>query len=124
MAKTVDEGFRIFHSWLTPTIGETDAAKSHRASVSGSLKNSLEISRFFRSGSFGNGTSVRGYSDVDFFAVIPERNIRSTAYATLRVVWSALDGRFPNTGVAIRTPAVWLPFGTDASESTDVVPCS
>jgi len=58
MAKTVKEGFRIFHSRLTPTGGESEAAKSHRASIEACLKKNFEITRFFRTGSFGNGTSI------------------------------------------------------------------
>jgi hypothetical protein len=122
MTRTINDGFNTFQGWLTPTATETSAAKSHRASIKACLENNFEVTRFFRSGSFGNGTSVRGYSDVDYFAVIPERKIRSSGRATLNAVWRALDDRFPNTGVGIRTPAIWLPFGTDACESTDVVP--
>lgn len=122
MAKTVDEGFRTFLSWLTPTATETAAAKSHRASIEACLKSNFEITRFFRTGSFGNGTSIRGYSDVDYFASIPNKYLTSNSNSTLNKVWRALDERFPNTGVGIRSPAVWIPFGNDASESTDVVP--
>lgn len=75
MAKTVDEGFRIFHGWLTPTVTETATAKNHRASIEGCLKSNFDISRFFRTGSFGNGTSIRGYSDVDYFASIPNKHL-------------------------------------------------
>jgi hypothetical protein len=102
--------------------GESEAAKSHRASIEACLKRHFEITRFFRTGSFGNGTSVRGYSDVDYFASIPTRNLKQDSNATLREVRNALDARFPNTGVCVRTPAVRVPFGTDASESTEVVP--
>lgn len=122
MAKTVEEGFRIFHSRLTPTRGESEAAKSHRASIEVCLKKNFEITRFFRTGSFGNGTSIRGYSDVDYFASIPTKNLKQNSGVTLRAVRDALDAHFPNTGVRVSTPAVLVPFGTDASESTEVVP--
>jgi Second Messenger Oligonucleotide or Dinucleotide Synthetase domain len=122
MAKTLDEAFRTFHSWLTPTAGETAAAKRHRASIEACLKSNFEITRFFRTGSFGNGTSIRGYSDVDYFASIPNKYLTQNSDSTLKKVWRALDNRFPDTGIGIRTPAVWVPFGDDNSESTDVVP--
>lgn len=122
MAQTVDEGFRTFHSWLTPTATETTAAKSHRASIEACLKSNYEITRFFRTGSFGNGTSIRNYSDVDYFASIPNRHLTQNSNSTLKKVWQALDDRFPDTGVGIRTPAIWVPFGENSSESTDVVP--
>lgn len=122
MPKTVEEGFRVFHGWLTPTLGESKAAKSHRASIKACLEKNFEITRFFRTGSFGNGTSIRGYSDVDYFASIPRKNLRQNSDATLRMVRDALHARFPGTGVVVRTPAVLVPFGLDASESTEVVP--
>lgn len=122
MAKTIEEGFRTFHTWLTPTATETSAAKSHRASIEACLKSHFEVMRFFRTGSFGNGTSIRNYSDVDYFASIPTRHLTQNSDSTLRKVWRVLDERFPDTGVGIRTPAISLPFGDDASEQTDVVP--
>lgn len=122
MAKTVEQGFREFLQKLTPTATETSAAKSHRASIESCLKANFNTTRFFRSGSFGNGTSVRGYSDVDYFASIPNDKISYIADDALMEVWEVLDRRFPVTGVAIKRPAIYLPFGTDISESTDVVP--
>ena len=122
MAKTVEEGFRVFHSRLTPTKGESEAAKRHRASIEACLKKNFQMRRFFRTGSFGNGTSIRGYSDVDYFASIPGENLKPNSATTLQEVRDVLDARFPNTGVAVRTPAVVVPFGTDSSESTEVVP--
>ncbi len=122
MAKTVEEGFKEFHSRLTPTLTESEAAKGHRDSIKACLVSSFGMTHFFKTGSFGNATSIRGYSDVDYFAVIPSGNLNENSLTTLRKMRNALDVRFPNTGVSVRTPAVWVPFGRDASESTEVVP--
>jgi len=122
MPGTVGEGFQIFHKRLTPTGLESDAAKRHRASIEACLKKKFEITRFFRTGSFGNGTSIRRYSDVDYFASIPTKNLKENSFATLREVRNALDTRFPNTGIRIRTPGVLVPFGILKSELTEVVP--
>jgi hypothetical protein len=119
---TVDEGFRVFLGRLTPTGTESDAAKRHRTSISECLKSNFGMTRFFRTGSFGNGTSIRGCSDVDYFAEIPRAELTQLSTNTLQKVRYALDVRFPNTGVVVRTPAVVVPFGTDASETTEVVP--
>lgn len=122
MAKTVDEGFRKFHGTLTPSFGESEAAKSHRASIETCLIKHFEMNRFFRTGSFGNGTSIRGYSDVDYFACIPTENLKQNSFSTLQEVRKALIDRFQNTDISIRTPAVRVCFGNDASESTEIVP--
>lgn len=124
MAKTVEEGFRAFHGRLTPTGGESAAAKRHRASIEASLKSNFEITRFFRTGSVGNGTSIRRFSDVDYFASIPSKHLRQNSGTMLQAVRGALGARFPTTVVVVRTPAVLVPFGTVASETTEVVPVS
>jgi hypothetical protein len=80
------------------------------------------MNRFFRTGSFGNGTSIRDYSDVDYFACIPANNLQRNSVTTLQEVSKVLIDRFPTTTISIRTPAVRVRFGTDASESTEIVP--
>lgn len=122
MPRTIDEGFRDFLTKLTPTAAESQAAKSHRASIEACLKSNFGLSRFTRIGSFGNGTSISGYSDVDYLACIPTNQLSQSSTASLTKVRNALDARFPNTGVRVSCPAVVLPFGRDASEHTEVVP--
>lgn len=122
MPRTLDEGFRDFLYNLTPSSTESTAAKSHRLSIQSCLKANFGLDAFFRSGSFGNGTSIYGYSDVDYFAVIPTKSLTQTSSASLRKIRDALDARFPRTGVAVSTPAVRVPFGNLAAESTEVVP--
>ena len=122
MVKTIEQGFSEFHSRLTPTGGESDAAKSHRASIEACLKTNFGMTRFYRTGSFGNGTDISGYSDVDYFAVIPRENLTQNSSYTLQVIRNALDARFPYTGVTVRTPTVLIPFGINASEATEIVP--
>lgn len=122
MATTVSGGFQVFLSELTPTKGESEAAKSHRASIKACLEKEFGMTSFFRIGSFGSGTSIRDYSDVDYFAVIPRKNLKKNSGYTLGLVRDVLKARFPKTDVSVRTPAVVVPFGTDASETTEVVP--
>jgi len=66
MPRTVDEGFRDFLTKLTPSATESQAARSHRASIEARLKTDFGLRRFVRIGLFGNGTSISGYSDVDY----------------------------------------------------------
>ncbi len=121
MAMTIPEAFDAFHTRLTPTITETQNAKSHRASIEACIKSNFGLNRFFRTGSFGNGTSISGYSDVDYFASIPRENLKKDSGITLHQAEKILDTRFPQTGVKIDAPAVVIPFGTDPAETTEVV---
>ena len=122
MPRTIEEGFRDFHARLTPTTSETEGAKRHRASIEQCLISNFDCKRFVRIGSFGNGTSISGYSDVDYLAELPTKQLTQNSASTLTKVRTALDVRFPNTGVAVRCPAVMAPFGTTAAETTEVVP--
>ncbi len=121
MPRTVDEGFRDFLSWLTPTGTESTAAQSHRSSIKACLENNYTLKRFVRIGSFGNGTSISGYSDVDYLAEVSANNLTTDSAYSLTKLRNTLDYRFPNTGVGVRCPAVVVPFGTDAKNTTDLV---
>lgn len=123
MPRTIDEGFKDFLVKLTPSTSETASAKSHRSSIESCLKNNFGMTRFFRTGSFGNGTSISGYSDVDYFAEIPSKNLKQNSSSTLTMVRNVLDIRFPNTGVRVTCPTVLVPFGYNKKDYTEVAPC-
>ena len=122
MPRTVDEGFRDFLAKLTPSSGETTAAKKHRQSIEQCFRNQFGLNRFWRTGSFGNGTSIAGYSDVDYMASIPKEKLKQNSTASLTDLRNALAARFPNTGVRSACPAVVVPFGTNRKETTEVTP--
>lgn len=122
MPRTVAEGFSDFLAQLTPSAAESSAAMSHRASIEACLKNNFAVNRFFRTGSFGNGTSISGYSDVDYFVSLGRDDLSQSSSYTLSRVRDALDTRFPSTGVRVNCPAVRVPFGTVRSETTEIVP--
>lgn len=123
MAKSIGEGFSTFLSWLQPLKSEHDKAASHKGSVQSSLENGYECSRFFETGSFGNGTGVRHHSDTDYFAVIPAKNLKVNSATSLREVKETVAATFSTTtGIAVNCPAVKIPFGTYASENLEITP--
>lgn len=122
MTRTVDEGFREFLRRLTPSGSESASASSHRVSLEACLKANFGLNRFFRIGSFGNGTSVSGFSDVDYLASLPTSALKENSSTTLRIVREALENRFPASGVQVDCPAVKVPFGTNGIEATEIVP--
>lgn len=121
MPRTIAQGFDDFLTSIKATKAETALAKSHRASIEACLKSNFGLNRFTRIGSFGNGTNVSGYSDVDYLACIPTAQLTKTSTASLIKVKNALATRFPNTGVAVNSPAVLVPFGDKKSEDTEIV---
>lgn len=122
MAKTVDDAFLTFASWLKATTTETEKAASHRRSIQGRLTSDFEMTNMFRSGSFGHDTGVSGYSDIDYFAVIPTLKLKQNSGASLRAIKESLQGRFPYTPIYVRSPAVIVPFGNSPSEKHEIVP--
>ena len=122
MPRTIEDGFQDFLIKLRPSSSETEAAKSHRASIEARLKQDFGLRRFVRIGSFGNGTSISGYSDVDYLASLARDTLTNDSTYSLTKVRNSLDGRFPYTGVRVSCPAVVVPFGTTKSETTEVVP--
>lgn len=124
MAKTVVQGFESLVKKLAPLLSEHETAASHRGSVKGSMENSFNCYQFFETGSFGNGTGVRHYSDTDYFAVCPKDALSITSTTALREVKEALQYTFWKTGsIVVKTPAVRIPFGNYASERLEVTPC-
>jgi hypothetical protein len=124
MAKTLDEGFQTFIGWLSPLYSEREKSTKHKDTVYSCLTNNFDCSRLFETGSFGNGTGVRHYSDTDYFAVIPEKKLHQNSSTTLRKVKESLQTTFWSTnGIAVSCPAVKIPFGTYKSEELEVTPC-
>lgn len=122
MPRTVEEGFRDFLAGLTPSDVETEKARKHRASIEECLRANFTLQRFFRTGSFGNGTSIYSYSDVDYFAVVAPENLNKDSSSSLRKLREVLEARFPNSGVHVNAPAVRVPFGTGANEVHEITP--
>jgi hypothetical protein len=115
MTKNVNEAFELLVARLKPTESETAAAASHRLSIESCLRNNFRMTSMFRSGSFGHGTSVSGFSDIDYFAVVPASSTWISSNYTLQKFKDALQARFPLTSITIRSPVVVIPFGGGGS---------
>ncbi len=122
MPRTVDEGFRDFLTKLTASESETASAKSHRESIKTRLEKDFGLVRLFRIGSFGNGTSISGFSDVDYLASLKSNYYSADSTYSLAKVRDSLAERFWNTNVRVNCPAVAVPFGTKDSERHEIVP--
>lgn len=121
MPRSIEQGFDDFLGNIKATAVETAATVSHRASIKACLENNFGLKRFTRIGSFGNGTNVSGYSDVDYLACLPTTSLKQSSNYSLRLVKEALETRFPNTGVMVRCPTVVCPFGEYKSQHTEIV---
>lgn len=122
--KTIEEGFETLVSRLIPFSSEREKATKHKDTVKSCLVNNFGCINLFETGSFGNGTGVRHYSDTDYFAVIPENNLNENSAISLRQLKEAIQTTFWSTnGIVVSSPAVKIPFGTYKSEELEVTPC-
>lgn len=122
MPRTIDVGFSDFLKKLTPSSAESAGAQSHRASIQSCLRAAYTLKRFARIGSFGNGTSIYGYSDVDYIAVLSNSDFSTNSSTSLAGIRGTLDRRFPSTGVFVDCPAIVCPFAGTAADQTEIVP--
>ncbi|MGH2409391.1 MAG: SMODS domain-containing nucleotidyltransferase, partial [Chloroflexota bacterium] len=122
MAKTVDEGFKIYIQRLMPSPTEGRAARQHQGSVGACLRAGFDGARLIPTGSLGRGTALRRHSDVDYFITIPRGLISNDSNAMLRRVRTTLRGTFPKSSISVSKPAVVVPFGRGGCESLDIVP--
>ncbi|MGV3524068.1 MAG: SMODS domain-containing nucleotidyltransferase [Candidatus Sericytochromatia bacterium] len=118
----ISDTFDTFISRLIPGETENQKAKSHRSSVKACLENRFECYGFFESGSFGNRTSVKGFSDTDYFALIPDEIASENSNSMLVRFKTVLQRKYYLTKIRISCPAVKINFGTYASEKLEVIP--
>ena len=120
--RTIDNAFRDFLLELSSSFSEFKVTQSHLASIESCLRDNFGLSRFFRTGSFCNKTSISGYSDVDYFACIyPEKLSKSSGIA-LNQLCNALARKFSTISVYVDCPAIKIIFGRDGRESMEIVP--
>lgn len=122
MPRTLANGFDTFHSMLIPSSQATEAATKHRATIKASIEKIYTLQYFFQSGSSGNSTDIAIYSDVDYMAMVPTKELKINSNTLLIKIRDQLSATFPNTGVHIRSPAVVVPFGVNGSETTEITP--
>jgi hypothetical protein len=125
MAKTITEGFQTFLSRIQPLPGERSKAITHKDSVKSCVENNFKCYSMFETGSFGNATGVRHFSDTDYFAPIPVDILTDSSSYFLRKLKEAFQHTFwKTTGIEVNSPAVVIPFGQYASEDIEVTPCN
>jgi len=123
MPLIVEDAFDQFLTNLTTSRQESQSAASHRNSVEARLKADFQLTTMFRTGSFGAATNVRGYSDVDYFAVIPTKNLKANSASTLSAVADSMRARFPNTqNIRVSGLGVQIPFGDEGAERVEIIP--
>lgn len=121
----IAQRFRTLLVRIEPLPTEVAAAYKHADSVKARLAKSFALKKFVVIGSHARGTAIRGWSDVDFFAVISRDDVRwgdvyVRSSTTLDRVRQDLSNRFWRTETARDGQAIMLNFGSGSA--VDVVP--
>lgn len=109
MAETVTSWLASLNSLYTPLSSHFDAAKSHKGSIEARLNYMVGVYRMFEIGSLRHGTGIWRHSDADYLASLKGSRPLSSM-TMLNKVRDALIGRFPNTRISVRSPAVVCRF--------------
>jgi len=123
MPRNIDEGFRDFLTKLTPKASESEAAKSHRASIETRLKldfGSLRDS--FESAPLATDEHLR-LQRRRLLASLPKCQVNSQFKLFAPKGQEFAGWTFPYTNVHVDCPAVVCPFGTTAAESNGNCAC-
>ncbi|BBZ30273.1 hypothetical protein MMAD_45680 [Mycolicibacterium madagascariense] len=120
MTKNIDEAFRLYLGWQTPSEAERTAAAGHRQAIYTKLNDTYGLHRMFETGSFKHGTGVSSYSDVDYFASLKSTKPQLSS-SILTSVRDTLKERFPYTYIHVSRPAVVLDFN-EGREAVEVIP--
>jgi predicted nucleotidyltransferase len=122
---TISESFAEMLRRIQPLQSELDAAQQHIDVIKTRLRTVFEVSDFRIAGSLARGTSIRGFSDVDLFAIFRKRNFTradrlinsDTALSNIR---QELVGRYPNSLISKDVMAIVVEFSD--RRNVDIVP--
>lgn len=118
MTQTATQWLTALTSTYTPSSTAFDAARSHRVAIEARLDVYLGLHEMFETGSLRHGTGVRWYSDADY--IVSLKGTRpSSEWTALNKVKETLQGRYPNTTIGVRRPAVACEF---SDGTVEVVP--
>lgn len=107
---TINQHFIDLLSTLTPSSAENADYASHRTSIEAKLESKFNITYTMETGSFRSGTGVRYHTDLDILTSIPSAHQKYNSYNMLLSIKGALQERFGESGIYIRTPAVVCNF--------------
>lgn len=107
---TINQHFVNLLSTLTPTTAEKTGFASHRISIEAKLESSFNVTFTMETGSFRSGTGVRYHTDLDILASIPSTYQKDNSYNMLLAIKKALQERYGESGIYIRTPSVVCAF--------------
>lgn len=123
---SISDSFSKILSRIQPAEIELNRAGGHASTIKSRLEKYFDLRKFELIGSHSRNSAVKGWSDVDFFALFSRDDMRwGGNYVNSRTILikvaQALQGRYPQTKIGRDGQAVVVGFG-DGNFAVDVVP--
>ncbi|HDQ72470.1 MAG TPA: hypothetical protein ENN19_10280 [Chloroflexi bacterium] len=122
MVKTLEDGFQRFLERITPDVGTVRLDWDYQAKIEDCLDRYFGLYAFFLGGSYFYGTSIRGYSNVDFLASLGEGRLPDDSISCLTLVKQTLDEQLPGVQAEVQAFAVSILAGEDTRRRVRIVP--
>jgi hypothetical protein len=114
--------FEAFAQRLATPSEASIRAQAHFEAVRDCLAAELGLHGLTASGSFGHGTDVRGFSDVDYMAELPPERLSTDSDDCLSVVTDVLRAGLSPVEVWPDPPAVSVHFGSADGDRLEIIP--
>jgi predicted nucleotidyltransferase len=113
---SVAQQFSKLHARIQPTQTELDKLEQRYQSIREKLRSVFPSCKVSKMGSLSRGTGIKHKSDLDVLLEVSRDDIRwgpsfKQSTTLLRRVREALQERYPNTEIGVRSPAVVAQFG-------------
>lgn len=115
MSRTVDMGFRDLLHEMVPSHPESESSKAFYLSIKDCLATKYGLVDFFKAGSSRNRTGVPGCSIHDYFAVIPNKRLKSDSTATVSEIKNLLSCHLNHADVQVVNPGIRVSSGTEVA---------
>jgi hypothetical protein len=114
--------FQAFAQRLATPAAASSRAKAHFDAIRDCLAADLALRGLTLSGSFGHGTDVRSFSDIDYLAELPRERLPTDSDHCLSVVADVLRAGLSAVEVRPDPPGVSVHFGSADGDRLEVIP--
>ena len=107
---------------MIPTEVERQKAATNKQMILSRLYSDFGVTELVASGSYGHGTNIRDFSDIDYFAVTPVANLYDDSSTNLSQFKASLQKTFAHSMIGVRDPAVSISFVANGLFKHEIIP--
>jgi hypothetical protein len=122
MVKTLEDGFQRFLERITPDVTNVRLDWDYQARIEDCLDRHFGLYAFFLGGSYFYGTSIRGFSNVDYIASLGEGRLPNDSISCVTLLKETLDERLPGVQAEAQAFAVSILAEEETRRRVRIVP--